>query len=236
MASDTTPEGTVQTLQRRTASARLLFSEFADPDSGTIDRAGFAQLHKRILSDADAAATPSRVTTLGFANRFDEFDADGDGVLTWTEFVDVHNAMLAFELSANRKDTILSLADSPRPETGAAAEVLLSTSQPDGEASHPPINLPGGYIKKKQTRGSVIGDVGFAAAYKLTKSVERYDTVNISNNYVGRGVIQWIQRFDMNSQMRNLVAQNAQLKDADVRRLCRCLACHPHSQAPRHQR
>ena len=218
MSSAANPTHMLNLHQRRTDSARDLFQKYADPDSNTIDREGFAELHKGIMSTSKDQS-PSRLSALSFANTFDDYDDDGDGVLTWNEFVDVHNAIIAFELSANRASTILSLNQHrthsiDQPTT--RSPTMPSISNPTSPT-----------VKKNKTRGSVIGDVGFAAGYKLTKSNQRYDTVNFSNNYVGRGVVQWVQKFDTHQNMRNMVAQNAQLKDKDVCRLVRHLIHHP---------
>ena len=117
----------------------------------------------------------------------------------------MHNAILSFQLSARRGSTILSIAST-----------VNDAKEGDNAVS-----------TRKKTRGSVLGDIGYATAYKLTKSTETYDTVNLSNNNVGRGIIQWINRFDKSNSMINLVAQNARLSDLNVRQLVRHLKMHP---------
>jgi hypothetical protein len=116
----------------------------------------------------------------------------------------MHNAVLAFQLGVTNSTSIVSLA-------------LAADGGGGGGASGQ---------KKKKTRGSVLGDVAFSTSYKLARQSNAYDTVNISNNSVGRGVVAWIRRFDPEGNMRNLIAQNCRLKDADIRRMSTHLTDH----------
>ena len=193
-------------------SARELFNSFADAETNTIYRDRFDEVHEQIvsslkISNADEDGnkrTPSasQLATLGIT--FDDFDRDGDGVLSWAEFVELHNAVLAFQLGANRSSSIVSLASD------------LHNHEEDDKIR-----------KTKKTRGYVLGDVAFSTAYKLGRRTSAYDTVNISNNTIGLGIIAWIRRFDPEMKMANLIAQNCCLKDRDIRRLATHLSDHP---------
>ena len=210
MMASSAKEKTLDPLRRHN-SARMIFEKYADSVSQQIKLEMFDKVCESIVQsvsedsqDKDPNQVPVLSPTcqshvLGFC--FEDFDKNGDRAISWPEFVELHNAVLAFQLSSLKSLSFVSLASSSGEDQNRR--------------------------KLKKMHGFVLGDVGFSASYKFARGSSTYDTVNLSNNIIGQGIVAWVRRFDNQNTMRNLIVQNCRLKDSDILKLISHLSDHP---------
>ncbi len=192
----------VPTIDRALAissSARDLFARFDGDGSGKIDKAHFLQLKDELLS---ATETETGLSPSQLAAMcFADADADHDEKISYEEFVSMYNSALHFSNELGRVCT-----EGDRVESSAHAARELSV----------------------QSGGTVLGGRAFSTAFRLSRYVAIHEHIDISNNHVGNGILEWIARFDPLHKMTRLIARNSHLRDGDVVRLARSLHDHAH--------
>jgi Ca2+-binding EF-hand superfamily protein len=192
----------VPTIDRALAistSARDLFAKFDENGSGEIDKAHFLQLKDELLAATD---TETGLTPSQLAAMcFADADADHNDTISFGEFVAMYNSALHFSNELGRVCT-----EGDRIESSAQAAREFSA----------------------QSGGTVLGGRAFSTAYRLSRSVANHEHIDISNNHVGAGILEWIARFDPLQKMTLLRACNSHLRDGDVAKLARSLCDHAH--------
>ena len=162
-------------------------------------------------------------------DMFNQFDLDGTGEISRNDF-DTVRARLARD--RKREIGTFVVADRDRSGTISWSEfAAMWNASVQYEATHETVHDEASRLKTSTDAAAategVLGQKAFSAAYRLSRSVANHTLINMSNNHIGRGVIDWLDRFDPVHSMKHLVCQECALDDKDIVRLAHALRKHP---------
>ena len=130
-------------------------------------------------------------------------DCNSSSSISWDDFACMWNAAVQYEAT---HETVHNEAARLTTAAKVAKDHLDST---------------------ESLESGVLGQKAFSAAYRLSRSVADHTLINMSNNHIGKGILNWLAQFDPTHSMQQLVARECSLKDAHIEKLAKALRKHP---------